>query len=87
MPTLRSFPERSFGRILVPSRFQTSGGIVPLSFRVVFRPMGGTGGAGGSVGGSSGPVGGSTGGVGGSIVICVPPSLGRPELLSLGLGQ
>ena len=39
IPTLRSSPDRSFGRILVPSLFQTSGGEpvfetqLPLSYR------------------------------------------------------
>jgi len=30
-PTLRSAPDRSFGRIFVPRRFHTSGGTVPTS--------------------------------------------------------
>lgn len=31
MPTLRSEPDLSFGRIFVPKRFHTSGGTVPIS--------------------------------------------------------
>ena len=40
MPTLRSSPDRSLGRILVPSRFQTSGGTVPARRSVGFRSAG-----------------------------------------------
>ena len=68
-PTLRSSPERSFGRILVPRRFQTSGGTVPLSRSVAFcGGLGGIGGLGGT-GGLEG-TGGSTGGPSGVARSC-----------------
>ncbi len=61
-PIRRSEPARSFGRIFVPRRFQTSGGTVPTRRRV-FVVAGGSGsrsGAkGGSIRGGSGRIGGS----------------------------
>src|SRR6516225_8529238 len=42
-PILRSEPERSFGRIFVPSRFHTSGGMLPERRSVRIRPVGSRG--------------------------------------------
>ncbi len=46
-PIRRSEPARSFGRIFVPSRFQTSGGTVPTRRRAVMLALGAGSGPGG----------------------------------------
>lgn len=81
-PILRSEPERSLGRILVPSRLQTSGGIAPVSRRILLAVTGvGSGGFPGAGSGGEGASG-TWGGCG-----CARGDAGFPALSASAAGE
>ena len=75
MPTLRCFPVRNFGRSLVPSRFQSSGGTEPAIVKVVFEPPGAGFGSGSGFGSGLGSGCGSGEGPGCSVFGTIGPAL------------